>query len=477
MKNFLFLILLFPFVTLHATQNTPSQESLQTLTQKVEQLQKELQAYKKEQQMNSDSMSDTINDLYDYTESVETMTLEDKLKFGLRFKVNNDNINKKYSDGTKVKTNNIWSSKLMLKMKANITDSMFFYGRLSMYNYWGNSAVHPYSMYNNMQGRAPASSVLFVERAYLNWFFFKDTNLPLALTIGRLPTSDGPSNQYRDNTTRKGTYSALLYDGAADGIVATANISQLVGVAKTYLRFGYAKGFQYTEQTMGVQNAFIGPSDNKLTDTNVYGIFLETSLPSVTNSQVQLSYSKMVDAIANPLDTNTTRNTNIGDIDLYGAMIELPNLKDSHLDIFTHVGLSVAYPSGDGYLNYGGLLSDAGDTSSKKGHAYWLGTRYGFGEDQHYKVGFEYNHGSKNWVNLTQGAFDIYNKLATRGDVYEVYAMYVINRYANLRLGYICLDYDYTGSGWFVGKPEQVSDTENALDKVDSIYLKMSVNF
>jgi hypothetical protein len=270
-------------------------------------------------------------------------------------------------------------------------------------------------------------------------------------------------------------------------MVFTVDISKLINIPKSYFRFGYAKGFQYSEYNYGVQNAFVGASDNALKDTNVYGVFLETTLPGYDHSLMQLSYSKMTDIIANPLDKNTTKNTNIGDMDLFGAMIELQNIQDTNLDLFAHIGWSISSPNGDGYpLNpqggnvKDGLLGKEGDTSRKNGHAYWLGGRYSMGDLQQFKLGFEYNHGSKNWINLTQGSFDIYNKLATRGDVYETYAMYVINRYANIRLGYITLKYNYTRSGWFVGEPQKVSSTaesSNALEKLDSIYLKLSVNF
>jgi hypothetical protein len=111
----------------------------------------------------------------------------------------------------------------------------------------------------------------------------------------------------------------------------------------------------------------------------------------------------------------------------------------------------------------------------------WLGTRYGFGKNAEYKFGLEYNYGSKNWINLTQGSFDIYNKLSTRGSAYETYLMYVINRYANIRLGYIFIDYNYTGSGWFVGESKKItqdmSNNDSTVSQLQSIYLKMSVYF
>jgi hypothetical protein len=270
-----------------------------------------------------------------------------------------------------------------------------------------------------------------------------------------------------------------LYDGSADGLVLTTNVSKLIDVDKSYVRFGYAKGFTYTETSPNAENPFIGPSNSDIDDTNVYGVFFDTPFPSEENSLIQVSYSKMIDIAANPFDTD--KNTNIGDLDLYGAMVEVNNIRGINLDLFAQYGHSVTHPNGNSYDTYGGLLNAGGETSSKSGDSLWLGSRYAFGKKAQYKIGLEYNHGSKNWINLTQGSFDIYNKLATRGDAYETYAMYVINRYSNIRLGYIFIDYDYTGSGWFVGESKKITNdmphADSTVSELQSIYLKMSVHF
>ena len=477
MKKYILLSFL-SIVILHANDtNISKQPTIQELVKEIDLLKKEVTTLKISQENNLYE----IEEVSDFTENIEANLLKDKINFGLGFKTNLDNFNKQYANGKKVQSNNIWSNKLMLNMKADITENMNFYGRLSMYKYWGSSIIHPYSYYDNMQGRVPSDSALYVERAYINWFFNKGTYIPLALTIGRQPSSDGPSNQFKDNTSRKGTYSALLYDGAADGIVFTANISKLISNEKSYLRIGYSKGFGYSETSQDIGNPFIGASNNDIKDTNVVGIFLDTTLPHIKDTLLQVSYSHMKDIIANPLDQNSSSNQNIGSLDLYGAMFEATNFLNSHLDFFTQFGYSVAHPNGKGYANYGGLLSGKNEKSSKNAYATWIGTRYGFGKKQQYKVGFEYNYGSKNWINLTQGSFDIYNKLATRGNAYEAYLMYVINRYANIRLGYVNIDYNYTRSGWFVGESKKITTSMNNSERVvkslQSIYIKMNLNF
>jgi hypothetical protein len=470
------ILLLVTFAISFMNAQESKKPTIEELIKEIKELKHEVQKLKKTQKENKEY----IEDVEEFTENTETRILEDKLKFGLGFKTNLDNFSKKYANGKNVHSTNIWSNKLMLNAKANITDDMRFNARLSMYKYWGSSYTHPYSSYDNMQGRVPADSSIYVERAYLDWFFNKDGKMPMALTIGRQPSSDGPSHQFKDNTTRKATYSALLYDGAADGVVFTFNLSKLLDYKGTYLRFGYAKGFGYNESANGIGNAYVGASNSDLEDTNIYGVFFDTTLPNIKKSLVQFSYSKMKDIIANPLDSNVSMNSNIGDMDMFGAMVEVTNLNDIYLDMFLHYGYIKTHPNSNTYANYGGLLNNNGSTQSKSGSAIWVGTRYGMGEKGQYKIGLEYNHGTQNWINLTQGSFDVYNKLATRGDAYEAYLMYVINRYANIRLGYVELDYKYGRSGWFVGESKPIDSVDNPdteIKKLKSIYLKMNVNF
>jgi len=464
------------FVFVGANEGEEQNLSIEALQNEIKELKQSIQHIESVQKEHESYMED----IESYTEDTETLVLEDKLKFGLGFKTNLDNFTKKYASGRVVRNNNIWSNKLMLNAKANITKSMKFYARFSMYKYWGSSYVHPYSSYDNMQARVPSDSSIYVERAYLDWFFNQEGLIPFALTLGRQPSADGPSHQFKDNTTRKATYSALLYDGTADGAVLTLNMSKLLNYKKTYLRFGYAKGFGYSETSKDVGNAYIGANNNDLKDTNIYGLFFDTVLPSIQSSLVQFSYSKMKDVIANPLDANSSANKNIGDVDMYGVMIEITDLDGSGLDLFAHYGYVHTAPNANTYLEYGGLLNSAGKSESKSGDAVWIGGRYGMGPKKEYKVGFEYNHGSKNWVSLTQGSFDVYNKLATRGNAYEAYFMYVINRYSNIRLGYVDINYDYTKSGWFVGESVPIDHTDNPdaeLKHLSSIYLKLNVLF
>jgi len=441
-----------------------------------------VKAYAK-QQKRIKELEERLDEFEDSMEKVETKSLVDKVSFGVGFTTTVNNYAKKYADGHTHKSKNLYSTKLMLNMKSKVSNNMIFYGRLSMYKYWADSTVHMYSMFDSMEGRAPHSSTLFVERAYVDWRFTdKDSFMPSILTIGRQPSSDGPSHQYKANTTRKATYSALVFDGASDGIVLTSSLKNILPITGAKLRVAYGKGFQNDETRPNVVNAFIG-SDNNLKDTDVYGLFLESNLFGADNTLFQIGVAAMQNIVANALDTNASANKNIGDVTFAGVMFEGTNIYNSGLDLFAHFAYSTAKPSGEVYMYNGrgySLLGDGSDFDTKDSSAFWIGGRYSF--DENSKLGLEYNQAGKYWISATQGAYDLINKLATRGKAMETYYIHSINRYSYIKFGGMYVDYDYTGSGWFLGDPKSMDSltgdsAKNNIKNIKNVYLQFGLNY
>jgi DNA-binding transcriptional MerR regulator len=435
------------------------------------------------QQQKIAELEERLDELEDSIEKVETRSLVDKVSFGVGFSTAVNNYYKKYADGHKESSKNLYTTKLMLNMKSKIADNMIFQGRLSMYKYWADSTIHMFSRFDSMQGRVPGSSAIFVERAFVDWRFTdKDAFIPSVLTIGRQPSSDGPCHQYKANTSRKATYSALVFDGASDGIVLTSSLKNILPVKGAKLRVAYGKGFQNDQTKTNVTNAFIG-ADNSLKDTDVYGLFLESNLFGCDNTLFQVGVAKMKNIIANALDTNASANKNIGDVTFAGMMFEGTNIQGKGLDLFAHFAYSDAKPSGKKY-NYMGrelsLLGKDGDTDSKDATAFWIGGRYEL--DENSKFGLEYNQAGKNWISATQGAYDLVNKLATRGKAVETYYIHSINRYSFVKFGGMYVDYDYTNSGWFLGEPKSMDslttqEAKNNIESIKNIYLQFGLNY
>ncbi|MDO8454541.1 MAG: DUF3373 family protein [Sulfurimonas sp.] len=460
-------------LSLNASVNTSEINS--ELLNKIISLEAQIKEIKETQSKSNDTIEERVD-------KIETSTMTDKIDFGVDFRTRADNFEAKDASGDKTSSKNVWSNRLRLNMNSNIADDMKFTGRLSMYKNWSDTgSSYLYSSMDPMQGRRPSDSGVFVERAYIDWTAISGL-VPVTLTIGRQPSSDGPSHQFKDNTVRKATYSALSFDGAADGVVATANLQKITSVQDMALRVGYGKGYQddttYT---------YIGDS-SAIKDTNVLGAFFDTGL-GVNGSLLQLSVVGATDVVSNTTDlSGINTNTNIGDVMLYTAMLEFTNLSNSGLDLFAHYAISQSKPNGvtsnqaTPYGNYpmGLLTNTPGDTEQKDGHAFWLGTRYTMPIQsiKNPKIGVEYNQGSENWFSFTQGSNSLTNKLATRGNALEVYYIQPINRYANLRFGAEMIDYDYVGSGYQIGTPMKVSDMGGTtLDKLNNYYLLFNLSY
>lgn len=471
---------IFLTTNLIANEAKSVDDRLKALEEMVKTLKNENDALKN--RVEDSETEEILDEVEDRLDKVETMALVDKVNFGVGFETTLNNFKGEFGNGNEYDDNGIWSSKFMLNMNSDISDNLKFNGRLSMYKFWANSIPTMFNSIDSMQGRKPSDSKLYVERAYVDWKI-SDGEVPVILTIGRQPSSDGPSHQFRNNTVRKATYSALAFDGAADGVVATFNLEKTTGVAGTALRVAYGKGFQDSNPTN-----FIGESSGILNDTNFYGLFLDSSIPSLGDNLLQTYAVFAKDMIASNTDANDLNNKNIGDLNIYGAMAEFNNISNSGLDFFIQASYSDAKPNGSIYymdMNmdgqpepYGLLTMMEGDTESKSGHAIWSGVRYTIPAWVKPKIGFEYNRGSKNWFSMTQGSSDLIDKLATRGSAYEAYYIHPINRFAHLRFGATHIKYDYSGSGWHIGMPMKIENnifTGGQLNQLTNYYLMFNL--
>ncbi len=141
-----------------------------------------------------------------------------------------------------------------------------------------------------------------------------------------------------------------------------------------------------------------------------------------------------------------------------------------------------------------GLLYNQGHgKSAKTGYAIYVGGRYDI-EKTGTKLGFEFNHGSKDWITFAPAADDMWtSKVGTRGNVYEGYIIQElplkpISSYVSkafFSVGYQYYDFDYTGSNNWVGGPEKISALNirpNAqmltpLNNAQDLYATFEVHF
>jgi len=93
-------------------------------------------------------------------------------------------------------------------------------------------------------------------------------------------------------------------------------------------------------------------------------------------------------------------------------------------------------------------------------------------------IGIEWNYGSENWLNFSNNDNSYMgNKLATRGQVYELYYAIPVYKGRSIESFYIVLDaeyykYDYTGSGNPLGKPVKIDEAtifDSVTPEIDNL--------
>jgi hypothetical protein len=417
---------------------------------KLEKLKMEFEKFKKE-------MSEQIDELYDRADENELQASLNKIKWSGEFETRVGNYSGERTDFSTGKTkkfrnNNKWDMRIKLNMEAKINEKTKFTGRIMVSKAWANSTGVFQSQLDMLQGRANGNAKLALERAYIDYKFTPN----FIMTIGRQPSSDGPGMNLKYDTPRKATYPALLFNGEADGIVFTYKTKPAT------FRLAYGKGYQWQD----INNGYTSGTSQK--DTNVYGFFAEGRLPfDIGENLLIFSATKTTDLIANPFDASNN-NMNLGDYTHLGLYFENNKAFKTKLSYF--ISLAYANPNGNGKSTNidfdGDGVVDMPNVKllKKSGYAYHIGLRYDI--KNNFKVGYEFNHGSRYWFSFSSNIADPINKLAARGNVNDFYLIYNLDMNQYFRLGYTRADIDYAGSGmyyWMNGEPNKVDEYYDVL--------------
>jgi len=369
-------------------------------------------------------------------------------------------------NGYKADNNALYTNRLRLFMDAKVAKNVSFHGRLAMYKVWGDSDIvqifngQPSSLaFDGNTVGVPGSDILRVERAFFTW---KDiAGLPIYLSIGRRPSTEGPPLNLREGGPRGGTPMGTLidfqFDGATFGWHPTSH---------TALRVCYGVGY---ESGYGSGALLKQPAD-RLRDATFLGINFDlwnsdTMLIQTTIAQasdVTDGFGGLVvlpnnpvtgQAIGAPLVMRYVPSADLGNIDIGGILVQR---HDGPFHWFVNYNWMNSDPK-NVTTPFGGLFSDPFEKPhSQSGDMIYVGGRYDFNDGVN-MVGLEYNHGSKYWFNFTPAQDDIIApKTNTRGHVWEAYFFHKVARKFLLKLDYINYDYDYSGSGWHIGAPKKL---------------------
>ena len=359
-----------------------------------------------------------------------------------------------------VKDDSLYTNRLGLNLKAKVMQNVTFNSRLLMYKNFGsqtgeattgNFFADRSQLMDGTAGHVPGSGQLTVDQAYVT--INNIAGQPIWFSVGRRPSTGGLPTHIRQNEEKPGVggVDGLLVDYAYDGMTLgyAPDIDALPGA---YAKLCYGRGFQekiHSNAAASVKNM------------DMLGLIV---VPYDTDPlTVYLQVNRGMNVIDNP----NNASVNLGAINQYGLTVMSTQKLGSNtrINLFASGALDQSRPNGN---TYGGMpvgLLYTGTKEDKTGNAVYLGARVDLPSKT--KVGFEYNHGSKNWISFVPAGDDIWtSKLGTRGNVYEGYLIQELpglpissfKAKTFVRVGYQYYDFQYTGSNNWVGGPEKISE-------------------
>lgn len=385
-----------------------------------------------------------------------------------------------------------------LKFSAQPLDEVQFNATFSMYKLWGawNS---PESIRSSdfTYSSTPSDAGVKVKKAYVDYRpeWLKGR---LSMTFGRLPTVDGYLTKYRYNRPSQSSYPDLAFNAESDGVAFTVYFKSALFNS---LNLVYARSEDDTDM-----NPF-ETDPLGLEDINFYAAQLNTTLPFLDDAAFSVQWLRVDDIRVSGDDVirdlarfymPQVANTivfpeTLGNINKYSVQLDKEKVFGHPIDIFVSAAWSDPEPNKEQILVNGKpldpailppeiapytkylYLTSADNQQSDTGWAVYAGARYHFNSKQfkHPKIGFEYFKSSEYWVGLNVAGLDPYQKLNTRGKVWEVYWIQpLVQPLLQCRFGYQNVEREYSSTlfGGLYGVPEEV-DQEDSLAYVSMEFM------
>jgi len=401
------------------------------------------------------------------------------------------------------------TERLRLRLKAKVNEHLSFTGRLVMYKTFGDSTpVHFFngtmsSMFlDSNSAQYPTDDSVRVERAY---FVYKNSigDVHWHFSIGRRPAAYGYGMENHENAVLGGSPLGSIIQMNFDGASLGFDLGDLTGIPGLNVKFCYGQGFEGQYGTLNSLNSQADVNDVhffgaivKLFDNDDYRVVYNWAHGyGLTDGFIGMAvFPFYISGNDYNLDGEYDEYTltpnyggfvsriepmsEVGNIDLHSIFVQGNTFDFSWFAAYSMSKTDPTGRSANPMYQFMGMDQMMDGT----GHSVWVGIMTPELPFTAGKLGFEYNHGSKYWqpfMNTWDAA-----KLATRGDVYEVYYHQpIVGNNFFLTLGYIHYDYEYTNSGNYMGEPVKIKDATafNTLmpvvDKVDNYYAKLTFRF
>jgi hypothetical protein len=132
-------------------------------------------------------------------------------------------------DAEKVDADNdiIYTNRFRLEMQSKINSQLSFSGRMAAYKVFGDSTGVKFNQgslgdvtFDGNTSSLPHGDTIRLERAFFNYHFDTET-VPINLSVGRRPSTEGPPLEYRNNSLEGGSPLATIINWQFDGASLT----------------------------------------------------------------------------------------------------------------------------------------------------------------------------------------------------------------------------------------------------------------
>ena len=433
--------------------------------------------------------TEDLTEIYPIIENNEQKSILDKVNFSpeLELRIDKMSYSNKKIDGENTKIYNNTNDSLngkqrrdefsknfdvsgyvrfRLNMDTKINDKVKFNGRMVFST--SSQTNERLCILSRDIKSASSNSAFDIDRAYIDYTVNKNSQYATTFSFGLLPTTGGTPMQFAQNSKRKSLFPALVFNMNTYGIIGTQRLTN-----DNFLRVVLAKAYTMRDTFYPYQC-----NRENIDNATVAGIYYDTKLHLFGNTLLSLGLNSILDLKAHPYlgpDINADNASILGDMFTLGFGIDINKFINTDTTIFFHSAISI--PKGNGKIEDYQIINQLdGSTASgttgfseasyakgemlkESGYSLYIGGKYDYSSVLSF--GAEYNYGSKYWFSATQGAEDMFNKLATRGSVGEAYAIW--NYYQNLsaKFGYMYSKENYTGSGWHFGEPVRKDATQS----------------
>ena len=388
-------------------------------------------------------------------------------------------------------TEEVWSHRIRINMRAEPLDSVRVSARLTMFKIFGDADAPPF-IPDFEQSRLPRDSAARFDQAWIDWFALDW----LAFSAGRIAYQGGPPADLINNSdTRQATWGTHLVDGEYDTVNLTFNLNRL-GM-NAYVRIFYGSYF--------FDDDAIPFLDNGTDNLRLIGGDIEFQIPGLGRNFFQLGYlfiprwtffpggiedpfydasadfRNAPGALSDRFIFPSATPDSLGSWQNLAALLMFYDFLGSGIDFFISGAVAFLKSSNEG-VEYN-LPSDLSDPTSPRRSTpflflsgteeedtqsffFFAGARYTLPIDalNRPKIGVEFNHGSRYLIALQQTTDRLVSKLETRGNAVEAYAIFPFNKHLFVRLGYLFIDRNFDGV--FVGpNPAVFGSTSPEIDE------------